>query len=80
MRSKAWAELSRQALGTLSVSIGVALFPQHASEAEALLAKADEALYQAKGAGRDRVVISEMSTGASARAQATSITGEPERS
>jgi len=67
-------------LGTLSVSIGVALFPQHASEAEALLAKADEALYQAKGAGRDRVVISEMSAGASQRAQATSITGEPERS
>jgi diguanylate cyclase (GGDEF)-like protein len=45
-------------VGALSASFGVALFPQHADEADALLTKADEALYQAKGAGRDRVMVS----------------------
>ena len=44
-------------IGPLSASIGVALFPQHADEAGPLLAKADEALYGAKAAGRDRVEI-----------------------
>jgi len=69
-----------KSLWPLSASIGVALFPQHASEAEALLSKADEALYRAKAAGRDRVVMSEMSAAASQSAQATAITDAPERS
>ena len=45
-------------LGALSASFGVALCPEHADEANSLLVKADEALYHAKGAGRDRVVVS----------------------
>ena len=45
--------------GSLSTSVGVALFPNHAGETESLLAKADEALYRAKGEGRDRVVMSD---------------------
>jgi len=46
-------------IGGLTVSLGVALFPYHADQATTLLRKADEALYQAKAAGRDRVVVSD---------------------
>jgi GGDEF domain-containing protein len=35
----------------------VAVYPQHAGDAEALLRVADEAMYEAKRAGRDRVVV-----------------------
>lgn len=47
----------RQSLGSLSLSFGVALFPEHGTTADALLHTADQALYQAKQAGRDQVVI-----------------------
>jgi two-component system cell cycle response regulator len=40
----------------LTVSIGVACFPEHATSREELLRAADEALYEAKLQGRDRVV------------------------
>jgi two-component system, cell cycle response regulator len=40
----------------LTVSIGVACFPEHATQPEELLRAADEALYEAKLQGRDRVV------------------------
>ena len=40
----------------LTVSIGVACFPEHATTPEELLRAADEALYEAKLQGRDRVV------------------------
>jgi diguanylate cyclase (GGDEF)-like protein len=40
----------------LTISIGVACFPEHATDAEALLRAADDALYEAKVQGRDRVV------------------------
>src|SRR6266581_1761083 len=43
-------------LGPVTVSLGVAAFPDHAQEAKALLRCADEALYNAKGAGRNRVL------------------------
>ncbi|MDO5111398.1 MAG: diguanylate cyclase [Clostridia bacterium] len=42
-----------------SLSIGVAFFPQHGSTSSELLRKADIALYQAKNAGRNRVVFFE---------------------
>ena len=44
-------------LGTISVSIGIATFPQHATTTEQLLQVADRALYRAKHEGRDRVVV-----------------------
>lgn len=50
-------EYDGRALGKLTASFGIALFPDHASEPEQLLRAADEALYAAKGAGRDRVVV-----------------------
>jgi diguanylate cyclase (GGDEF)-like protein/putative nucleotidyltransferase with HDIG domain len=40
-----------------SVSFGVASFPSHAADAEALMHAADQALYAAKAMGRDRSVI-----------------------
>ena len=44
-------------IGPVTASIGIALFPDHADNAELLLRAADDALYQAKHAGRDRVVV-----------------------
>jgi diguanylate cyclase (GGDEF)-like protein len=39
----------------VTASLGVAIFPTHASDADALLRAADRALYEAKGRGRDQV-------------------------
>jgi diguanylate cyclase (GGDEF)-like protein len=39
----------------LSISIGVATYPIHAGSAEELLKQADDALYKAKGTGRNKV-------------------------
>jgi len=46
-----------QPIGRLSASFGIAAFPVHGQDAESLLRLADEALYNAKGAGRDRVMV-----------------------
>ena len=46
-----------KSLGRLTASFGIALFPDHAEDIDALLRVADVALYAAKGAGRDRVII-----------------------
>jgi diguanylate cyclase (GGDEF)-like protein len=43
-------------LGPVTVSLGVAAFPDHAKESEEFLRRADEALYAAKQTGRNRVV------------------------
>jgi len=44
-------------LGKITTSLGIALFPDHGEDSDALLRVADVALYAAKGAGRDRVVV-----------------------
>jgi diguanylate cyclase (GGDEF)-like protein len=49
-----------RALGPITVSAGVASFPDHAATTEALVAAADAALYQAKAQGRDRVVLASL--------------------
>jgi len=46
-----------QMIGPITVSIGVAAFPDHGQDAHALLQAADAALYQAKRDGRDRVSV-----------------------
>lgn len=46
-------------LGAVTISLGVAAFPEHAGVSDALLHAADVALYRAKREGRDRVVVSE---------------------
>ena len=43
--------------GPVTVTAGVASFPQHAVAIPDLIRSADAALYTGKGAGRDRVVI-----------------------
>lgn len=44
-------------LGCVTLSLGVAIFPEHGSTIDAVLKAADDALYNAKGAGRDVVCI-----------------------
>jgi len=43
--------------GTITVSIGVATFPDHAGDAHALIMASDRALYQAKRLGRNRTQV-----------------------
>lgn len=50
-----------RATGHLTVSIGVATAPQHGTSPEQLVRTADEALYRAKAAGRDQVVVADAS-------------------
>jgi len=46
-----------QSMGSITLSLGLAIFPQHATTSDALLRAADRALYRAKKAGRDQVII-----------------------
>ncbi|MFZ5995872.1 MAG: diguanylate cyclase [Nitrospirota bacterium] len=46
-----------QTLGPVTLSLGVAVFPLHGDNGEALLRAADAALYRAKAEGRDKVVV-----------------------
>jgi diguanylate cyclase (GGDEF)-like protein len=50
-----------QTLGTITVSAGIATYPAHGESAEDLVRAADEALYRAKKAGRDCIVVYEPS-------------------
>jgi diguanylate cyclase (GGDEF)-like protein len=50
-------EYNGQTLFHATMSIGIAAYPQHGQESEALLQAADQALYQSKGNGRNRVTV-----------------------
>ncbi|MBI2469032.1 MAG: GGDEF domain-containing protein, partial [Candidatus Rokubacteria bacterium] len=41
----------------VTVSIGIATFPEHGDSPEAIIARADAMLYEAKRGGRNRVVL-----------------------
>ena len=43
--------------GALTISVGVATFPQHGREGDSLMRAADQAVYMAKQLGRDRTVM-----------------------
>jgi diguanylate cyclase (GGDEF)-like protein/PAS domain S-box-containing protein len=53
-------------LKSTTISIGVAIFPDHGHTAEEVIAAADAALYRAKQAGRDRVEIASLNSPAAA--------------
>lgn len=55
-----------QALPRLTLSMGLSLYPAHGEDPDTLLQAADLALYEAKRAGRDRLVVA----GADAKADA----------
>jgi diguanylate cyclase (GGDEF)-like protein len=46
-----------KALGSVTVSIGIAAYPEHGVERDAIVRNADAALYRAKREGRDRALI-----------------------
>lgn len=48
-----------QNVGPVTVSIGIASYPQHGDSPEQLLRRADRALYAAKDSGRDRVCVAD---------------------
>lgn len=50
--------MNQLALGTVTTSIGIAIYPDHGSTMDEVIKLADEALYLAKQNGRDRVEVS----------------------
>jgi len=46
-----------KSLGMVTISVGVATFPEHGMSPKELMAAADAALYEAKRCGRDQVVV-----------------------
>jgi diguanylate cyclase (GGDEF)-like protein/PAS domain S-box-containing protein len=42
---------------SLTMSVGVAIFPDHGDDAPSLIAAADQAMYRAKASGRNRIVV-----------------------
>jgi len=53
-------------LDTVTISVGVAAFPEQATTAEELLSLSDQCLYRSKKEGRDRVTVAPLSKGATA--------------
>jgi diguanylate cyclase (GGDEF)-like protein/PAS domain S-box-containing protein len=71
-----------KSMGMLTVSIGVAVLPEHGVSPKELMAAADAALYEAKHRGRDQVVVASLKSdedvavpGATATAVEKSIAG-----
>jgi diguanylate cyclase (GGDEF)-like protein/PAS domain S-box-containing protein len=46
-----------RSIGMLTISVGVAMFPEHGTSPKELMAAADAALYEAKRNGRDQIAI-----------------------
>ena len=54
-------EHRKQPVGAITISLGVAVLPEHGSTPETLIESADRALYEAKARGRDRTVSASVS-------------------
>lgn len=50
-------EYQGRKLGAITISLGIALFPEHGTTGRTLLQAADAALYEAKHTGRDRIIF-----------------------
>jgi diguanylate cyclase (GGDEF)-like protein len=48
-----------QSLATVTLSLGVAVFPEHGATSTGILRAVDAALYRAKHEGRDRVIVAD---------------------
>lgn len=57
IRMRVAAERFTAGQAEITVSVGVATFPEHGDTPEAIIASADAALYEAKRRGRNRVVL-----------------------
>ena len=57
VRQHRFAGASTQPLGKITISGGVAVFPDHGEDRSALIQAADRALYRAKARGRDRALV-----------------------
>jgi diguanylate cyclase (GGDEF)-like protein len=66
-----------QGPGKISASLGVATYPQHADDPDALFQRADEALYVAKQSGRNRVCVAQSTQAADAAEKKTKKEAEP---
>ncbi|HEX8992878.1 MAG TPA: GGDEF domain-containing protein [Anaerolineales bacterium] len=53
-------EYHGHALGPVTISAGIAVYPQHGDTGEELLHAADQALYRAKQDGKDRISLAEL--------------------
>jgi diguanylate cyclase (GGDEF)-like protein len=51
--------MGERVIPNVTISIGLAMFPGHAATRAQLIQAADAALYRAKSAGRNRVVVAE---------------------
>jgi len=47
----------RKVLGGITISGGIAAYPEDGNDSEAILLAADQALYRAKNEGRDRIIV-----------------------
>ncbi len=65
--------LNQLSLGTVTTSIGIAVYPHHAATMEDVIRIADEALYLAKQNGRDRAEIAVLTDNSVAEEQAKSV-------
>ncbi len=52
-------EYKGQEIGKITISVGVAAYPQNGTKRDALIKSADEAMYMAKRGGRNQVVVSQ---------------------
>lgn len=64
--------MNQLSLGTVTASIGIAVFPECAGTIEDTIKAADEALYRAKQNGRDRIEVTNMACIESSKAESTS--------
>lgn len=55
--AKLQSKYGAQHVGPITISIGIASYPEHGKSAEELIEAADEALYLAKNTGRNKIVI-----------------------
>jgi diguanylate cyclase (GGDEF)-like protein/PAS domain S-box-containing protein len=58
-------QYKNHAVGRITLSIGVACFPEHGQTSEELLKAADQCLYESKSAGRDKVSVATRRSAAS---------------